>query len=184
MSSPWVLPARLLISKKRATRITRITSLEEVLAAVPPLSLPVKLSLIHILEAVADGISAAADYLKETPSANPNKLTIKGAQSEIDQIARCVVIYEGTAVLDDTLTAKGRLVLYDENGNELTLKHITYSDTDFTITVPIYLQKDFPVTVSYINTNGLDTSKFNLELSQNTVTIAGPKDCLLYTSGC
>lgn len=59
------------------------------------------------VEAVADGISAAADYLKETPSANPNKLTIKGAQSEIDQIARCVVIYEGTAVLDDTLDGKG-----------------------------------------------------------------------------
>lgn len=130
------------------------------------------------VEAAADGISAAADYLKETPTANPNKLTIKGAQGEIDQIARCVVVYEGTAVLDDTLTAKGRLVLYDENGNELTLKHITYSDTDFTITVPIYLQKDFPVTVSYINTNGVDTSKFNLELSQNTVTIAGPKDII------
>ncbi len=130
------------------------------------------------VEAAADGISAASGYLKETPTANPNKLTVKGAQSEIDQIARCVVVYDGTAVLDDTLTAKGRLVLYDKSGNELTLKHVTFSDTDFTITVPIYLQKDFPIKVSYINANGLDTSKFSLRLSQNTVSIAGPKDII------
>lgn len=130
------------------------------------------------VEAAADGISAASGYLKETPTANPNKLTVKGAQSEIDKIARCVVVYDGTAVLDDTLTAKGRLVLYDKSGNELTLKHVTFSDTDFTITVPIYLQKDFPIKVSYINANGLDTSKFSLQLSQNTVSIAGPKDII------
>lgn len=130
------------------------------------------------VEAAADGISAASGYLKETSTANPNKLTVKGAQSEIDKIARCVVVYDGTAVLDDTLTAKGRLVLYDKSGNELTLKHVTFSDTDFTITVPIYLQKDFPIKVSYINANGLDTSKFSLQLSQNTVSIAGPKDII------
>ena len=130
------------------------------------------------VEAVADGITGADGYLKESPSATPKKITITGAQAEIDQIARCVVVYDGSAVLDDTLTARGRLVLYDENGNELTLKHVSYSDTEFGITVPIYLQKDFPVEVSFINTNGLDTSRFNLTLSQNTVTIAGPKDVI------
>lgn len=144
----------------------------------------IKLSFDHVkskqfpVEAVADNITAASGYIKETPTANPNILTLTGAEKEIDQVARCVVVYDESAVLDDTLSAVGRLVLYDEKGTELSPKHVTYSDTDFSITIPIYLQKTLPIEVSFINTNGLDTSKFKLLLSQNNVNIAGPKDII------
>lgn len=128
--------------------------------------------------AAADGIVAAEGYLKETPTANPGTIILSGAEREIDQIARCVAVYDGRATLDDVLTAKGRLVFYDASGNIITPKHITCSASDFTVTVPIYLQKEFPVKVNFINTNGLDTERFTFALSRENVMIAGPKDII------
>lgn len=130
------------------------------------------------LKAKAEFVTAQEGYIKETPTATPQSVVITGAQSEVEQIAECVVEYDKSAVLSSTLTAEGKLVLYDASGKKLDLKYVSFSETTFQITVPIYLEKEFPIELSFINTNGIDTSKFNYTLSVDTVHLAGPEEII------
>ena len=144
----------------------------------------VKLRFDHVksvsfdLEAKADFVTAKEGYIKETPTATPSSVIITGAQTEIEQIAKCVVEYNKSAVLSSTLTAEGELVLYDASGEKLDLNYVSFSETSFQITVPIYLEKEFPIELSFINTNGIDTSKFSYTLSAETVHLAGPEEII------
>ena len=130
------------------------------------------------IEAIADGIIAAEGYIKERPTVSPSTLVLSGAEREIDQIDRVVVEYLGSSTLMDTVTIAGKLTFYDANGKAVTPEHVTYNKTEFKLTIPIYMQKELPLEVSFINTNGLDTSRFTYALSTEKVNIAGPKEII------
>lgn len=143
----------------------------------------VKVSFDRIIEkefklvAIAENVLADQDYVREEPIATPEKITLKGPSSEIDKIAKCVVVSDEKITSDKTEIVEGNLEFYDENNNRLKLKKVTYQNEKYEITVPIQKHKVVPLTVDFINIPvGFDVKKLNYTLSKQTIEISGPKD--------
>ncbi len=125
----------------------------------------------------------AADGFKiddSTVTVSPKTISLSGPQTELDQIRSCAVVYEGdpdTAVEDNQIQ-EGVLVFYDDKGNalsEVQLPHVTYPQQSYIVTIPVLMLKEVPVELSYMNSNGLDTSKLFAFIDYDTITVAGPK---------
>ncbi len=129
------------------------------------------------LTATADNITAEEGYVKEIVLASPNKLTLKGPQSEIDKIAKCVVETNSTQVASDILVLDGKLVFYDHDNVKIKLQNVTYQQQKFEVTVQIYKHKSVPLTVNFINAPpGLDQGRLEYTFSEDTIEISGPKE--------
>lgn len=132
------------------------------------------------LTAEAANIKPSEGFVIESVIANPDRIALKGPESEIDKISKAVLESHGNeSVVDDSVTVDGVLVLYDEKGKILDLKHTVSSVTDYEISVQIYKYATVPTAVSFINVpNGLDISKLNYSFSEPEIEIAGPKDII------
>lgn len=129
------------------------------------------------ITAVADNVRAEDGFVKETVLASPDKITVKGAQTEIDRISTVVVENDIDKVVDDTLILDGKLSFYDANGNKLQLKNVTYQEQPYEINVQIYKYVTVPAEVTFVNVpNGLPLDRLSYVLSETNLLIAGPKD--------
>lgn len=146
----------------------------------PPSTIKVKFDqLMEVtlpIQASAENIKAEQNFIKEEPIANPDSIVLTGPKSEIDNISKCVVVSEEDDIVSDSVNLEGNLVFYDQNNNKLTLKHTTYENQQYTITVPINKLKTVPITFTYVNVPlGLDASKLEYTMSTTALTIAGPQ---------
>lgn len=129
--------------------------------------------------AIAENITAQEGYVKEAVIANPNKVTLKGPQSEIDKISKCVVETDEKEAVSEMIVLDGVLEFYDENNVKLKLDHVTYPEQTFDISVQIYKHKVVPFTVNFVNVPpGLDESLLEYKLSEDTMELSGPKDVI------
>lgn len=126
--------------------------------------------------ASAEKIKPATGYIKEEPFVNPAKITLKGPQTEIKRISKCVVSTAKDMVVDDSTTLEGTVNFYDSSNNKITLQNTTYEKQKYDITIPINKFKTVPLTFSYVNIpQGLDTTKLKYAMSTESLEIAGPK---------
>ncbi len=128
------------------------------------------------IEGVAENIKAKEGYIKDKIIVNPEKLTVKGPRSEIDKIAKVTVSTNLEAVESDAVQTSGKLGFYDEKGNFLTLNNVTYLDNKFTLTVPIFKQKEVPLKVNYVNVPVMiDIDEVKHSMSSSSIKISGPE---------
>ena len=133
------------------------------------------------LNPVASNVQAAEGFREDQLTATPKELTLTGPQSELERIAKINVEYDGTETASDTLIVDGKLVFYDAENKKISdsqISHVTYDNQVFSVTIPIYMQKTVPIKVSFINAEGIDTSKLKYDLTMDTITIAGPRDII------
>lgn len=138
-------------------------------------------SKVMTLNPVAPNVEAAEGFRIDTITATPRELSISGPQAELDLIASCNVEYDDNETADDTIVVDGKLVFYGADGKKLTedqIPHVTYTQQDFSITIPILMQKTVPINVSFINTNGLDMSKLRYDMTTDYLDIAGPRNII------
>lgn len=127
--------------------------------------------------AAADNLKAAEGFLKETVLASPDKVILKGPQTEIAKIKKAVVESDMDKVSDSSMILDGKLIFYDENSNKLQLKHTTYTPQEYELNVQIYKHAEIPTEVTFVNVpQGLDSAKLAYTLSHGSLEVAGPKE--------
>ena len=67
------------------------------------------------------------------------------------------------------------VVLYDKNESKINTDILTFGTKDFTIDIPVYMQKELDLTydIRYAPAN-FDISSLNLDLSVDKISIASP----------
>lgn len=123
---------------------------------------------------VADGYLAGDrdDFLF-----NPATLTISGQAEMVNQVAYAKVIVTGQD-LTDTVSDQFQFKLFGANDNPLEELDVT-CDVDVIYTVfPIRATAEIPLKVNVIPGGGLSENDVRLELSGNTITVAGSKEAV------
>ena len=166
-----------------SVEVAKINLQETDYEVVPSYSLKVDAYFDYVSEisfditARAENVTAEEGFVKEAVLSDTNKITLKGPQSELDKISKCVVETDSDIVINDMHVLEGELVFYDQDNNILELEHVTYQQQKFEITIQIYKHKVVPFTVSFINVpEGLDLSRLDYYLSEDAIEISGPKD--------
>lgn len=151
----------------------------------PSYTLKVKARFDYVREetfnvsASAENVTAEDGYVKEAVLASPNKITLKGPQSELDKIAKCVVEADSTQVASDILVLDGKLVFFGHDNLKFKPQNVTYQQQKFEVTVQIYKHKTVPFSVTFVNVPpGLDKTQLEYVLSEKTIEISGPKETI------
>ena len=68
-------------------------------------------------------------------------------------------------------------MLYDKNESKINTDNLTFNSEDFTIDIPVYMQKelDFTYDIRYAPAN-FDVSSLNIELNVDKISLASPND--------
>ncbi len=127
-----------------------------------------------------------------TPYTNVSTVSVSGPETEVNQIESVVVSADINKELTDGETFDGSILFLNDNGDQLSLNHLTVS-TDITesvsVTIPIRTAKEFKVGVTFKNTpSNFDASKLPIAISPSTLTIMGSPDAInhlkeTYTAG-
>ena len=124
-----------------------------------------------ILSGVADGYYGAT-------SLPYNSITISGPQTEVMKIKQVAAVASVEDNLLETTDVEADIVLYDENGNELSQKLLTMSFRTLTATISVLTEKSVKVEAGYVNKpSGLDLTNL-VEIHPSGILLAGPDDVM------
>ena len=124
-----------------------------------------------ILFGVADGYYGAT-------SLPYNSITISGPQTEVMKIKHVAAVASVEDNLLETTDVEADIVLYDENGNELSQKLLTMSFRTLTATISVLTEKSVKVEAGYVNKpSGLDLTNL-VEIHPSGILLAGPDDVM------
>lgn len=124
-------------------------------------------------------ISVDSDYIRQSLVAEPDTLTIKGPEQEVDKISKWVMISEESKSINATTTIEAQLILYDSNGNVLDNSRFEFSrdESMFQITIVVYKQAEIELTFTYRNTpSNLNAENLKYTMSVKTIKVAGPAE--------
>ncbi|NLW79522.1 MAG: hypothetical protein GXY32_08950 [Ruminococcaceae bacterium] len=127
----------------------------------------------------ADNVTAADGFFRDTPTADPARVTIDGAKTELDRIAQVVAVLEDDVELTETTSYQDvPLTLMDSAGNVLdtAAMNLNFSITSTTVTVPIMVSKSIQLTATFIGLPSyFDTDWFyeRVQLTPDTLQVVG-----------
>ncbi len=132
-----------------------------------------------MIDAQAPNISTTQEYIMEPAIARPSTVKISGPKQKVEAITNVVL----KTTVKDTLTesfstSDTKYILY--NGDTVIKNTpFTFSEPSPSIDVPIYLQKELPLTFDFINVpKNFDLSSLPYTMDYNQITIAAPKSAL------
>lgn len=123
----------------------------------------------------------AADGLymdKSEFKVNPSVIEITGPSKQLDSIDKAQVYVDTKQEINTAYTFHSKdVVLYDKNESKINTDNLTYNSEDFTIDIPVYMQKelDFTYDLRYAPAN-FDVSSLNIELNVDKISLASPND--------
>lgn len=101
-------------------------------------------------------------------------VTISGPRTVMNKISSVVALAKVDKTLDVSETFDADIVLYDEQGNQISDEHLTLSTNKVKVTVPISKTKTVPVLVDFTNLpNGFDKNSISYSLNYSSVTVIG-----------
>lgn len=105
-----------------------------------------------IIETETPNIKAAEGYQKSDAVCNPQNVSIRGPQQQVEEITRCVVRNDDTMELNESteIVAGNELILYN-NTTVLSKKDLTPDESNFSLNIPIYIKKILPLTPTFTN---------------------------------
>jgi hypothetical protein len=123
----------------------------------------------------------AADGLymdKSEFKVNPSVIEITGPSKQLDSIDKAQVYVDTKQEINTAYTFHSKdVVLYDKNESKINTDNLTFNSEDFTIDIPVYMQKelDFTYDIRYAPAN-FDISSLNIELNVDKISLASPND--------
>ncbi|MFR0880674.1 MAG: YbbR-like domain-containing protein [Oscillospiraceae bacterium] len=120
----------------------------------------------------SDGMYMDSNEFKCTPSV----IEISGPSTQLDSIEKAAVVVSNEQELDTAYTFhSSEVVLYDKNDSKIDTKNISFGTDDFTIDIPVYMQKklDLSYDIRYAPSN-FDVDSLGLELSVDSINLASP----------
>lgn len=131
------------------------------------------------VEITAPGLSAENGYLMETPYADVDFVTVKGPQTEVSKIERCVVNLPIEKALTESLTAAGSVTFLDRNGASVISDNLISENSNISVTIPIYKTRQLPLKVEFVNIpKGFPIDQLKYTLSRGSVLVASPSETI------
>lgn len=116
-------------------------------------------------------------YMTEEPIVNPAKVSVTGPDTDIAKIAKCVVNVAAEGSLTKTTAYTSDIILLDKDGNAIDSTGMTLDVKQAEVTVPILKTIELPIRVRFLNMpTGFNTEDLKYEISNKTITVAGPAD--------
>lgn len=108
--------------------------------------------------------------------AAPAEVTVRGPQSEVEQIEKAVVNVEvGSEELRDSRLVQAKVELQNANGEPLQLDYTTIDNDIADVTLSIYQTAELPLRVDFVGVpSTFDLSGLRYSLSQKTLKVKGP----------
>lgn len=131
------------------------------------------------IEITIPGLSAETGYLMETPYADVEYVTVKGPQSEVSKIERCVVNIAAEKALTESLITGGSVTFLDRNGASVISDNLICENSNISVTIPIYKTRQLPLKVEFVNIpKGFPIDQLKYTLSRSSVLVASPSETI------
>lgn len=114
----------------------------------------------------------AEGYQMGTPSIEPTTVTVSGSAEEVSQVAKVVAVLQNEN-LDERYTGDLPLTLLDSQGVPLTDLNVTLSSETAYVVVPVVVEKDVKLTVSFQNGGGATTDDITYDIDPKSITVSG-----------
>ena len=122
-----------------------------------------------------EGLKLAENYALNRTACSPLEVTVTGPESEVEKINSAVARVEMDGTITESVTRKAPIELLDADGNQINLEYATMNVADTDVIMTVYLQKELPLSVNFINAPpSFDLSTLQYSLSQESLMIAGP----------
>lgn len=126
----------------------------------------------NVVYGVNDGYHAYTSLSSES-------IVISGPQTEISKISKVSAVGEIKGKIDSTVSLATKLIIYDENNNELPTNLFTLDVTDVTATVTVLPEKTVNVKPVYVNKpSGLQITNDMISIEPASILLAGPNDVI------
>ncbi len=99
-------------------------------------------------------------------------ISVRGPAEEVNKIARAVVRVDVTDA-DALIDTDCPVVLLDKDGNKLTPKEITGNYDTVSVSMPVLMNKDLPLTVSLVGGAGATEDNCVIEIEPKSIQVAG-----------
>lgn len=131
------------------------------------------------IEISTPGLSAASGYLMETPYADVDYITVKGPQTEVNKIDRCVVNLPVENELTESLITTGTVTFLDRNGASVDSSNLECESANVSVTIPIYKTRQLPLKVEFVNIpKGFPIDQLKYTLSRSSILVASPSETI------
>ena len=121
-------------------------------------------------------IQVADGYIMENIVVSPTTVVLTGPEEDVNNVVACVIRKEIPNKLNKSEVFSSKLVLLDNDGNEIENKHLSLSVDEVDVTIPVLKSKELPITFSFLNMRpDFDTSSLVYNFSRQTIKVAGPE---------
>ena len=107
---------------------------------------------------------------------SPKKVEISGPSTQLDNIEKAAVIVKNSQELESAYTFhSSEVALYDKNGGKIDMSNLRLGDNDYTIEIPVYMQKklDLSYDLKYAPSS-FDSKSLALDMSVDSIKLASP----------
>lgn len=119
--------------------------------------------------------SLAEGYTADPIVVEPSTITLYGPESELSNVDTACV-YINRENVDTTLgPLKSAYVLLDANGNEVPIQEITSDHSTVTVTLPVLMKKELPLTVNMLEGAGATADNCVVTVEPKSIEVAGDK---------
>lgn len=119
--------------------------------------------------------SVAEGYTADPIVVEPSTITLYGPESELKNVSNACV-YISREQVDTTLgPIKSTYVLLDENGNEIPMQEMTSDHDTVTVTLPVLMKKELPLTVNLREGAGATADNCVVTVEPKSIEVAGDK---------
>lgn len=118
-------------------------------------------------------------YFVGAATLSSDSVTITGPEKDISQINRVAIQYEVSDTLRESKSFTSDLILYDVNGNKLSVGKMKLSVEKVDVTIPVLPRKVLPLSISFINKpDALQLSPDQVTVEPQSIEVAGPKESI------
>ena len=129
--------------------------------------------------AYAPDISLPEGYYVDEITASPATVTVTGSASVLDKISRVEAKASVDGEIHESHEVQTALTVYSENGSKLVNDDIKLSTDNVMVNIPIYMQKELPLTFSFAGVpQYFDISSLGYDIQPGTIMVAAPDDSI------
>lgn len=135
------------------------------------------------VEGTAPSLSLPEGYYVDEIVASPPTITITGSATVLDKIDRIEARSVYTGLITESHETQSEIFIYGTNGARIVNDDLILSTENVSVYIPIYKQKELPLTFAFSNVPSyFDAKSLSYEIQPATITVAAPDDSIDHLS--
>lgn len=127
----------------------------------------------------ASGISLPDGYYAGDVSVSPETITLTGSASVLNRITKIEARSTFRGEITESHQTGSDIILYGSDGIPVPSDGIRFSTDNVSVNIPIYRQKELPITFSLINyPSNFDVGSLKFDIQPKSVTVAAPDNSI------